>query len=91
MNSFSAYRWVLLLALLGLSGCKGECRKLSEQLCDCAQSNLEQQACLTRASLEDGRIGPLPSDEAVCARLRPGCDCHLVNTPQGKRACGLAR
>jgi len=27
----------------------------------------------------------------VCASLYDGCDCHTVNTPQGRVACGIAR
>ena len=30
-------------------------------------------------------------DEAVCADLLDSCDCNLIDTPDGKKACGLSR
>jgi hypothetical protein len=90
-------RQLSLLALLFglglglLSGCAGDCRRLSEKLCDCSLGTLEKQACKQRVAQEDSRISPTAEDEARCRELLPICDCHTISTPEGKRACGLAR
>ncbi len=73
------------------AGCKGNCRKLAERLCDCAASNSLKDVCLQRAANEDGRIGATSTDEARCSDLLKICDCHTINTVQGKVNCGLAR
>ncbi len=73
------------------AGCKGNCRKLSERLCDCAASNSLKDVCLQRAAQEDGRIPGTAADEARCSALLNTCDCHTTNTVQGKVNCGLAR
>jgi len=80
-----------LLPLLLSLGCKGSCRQLSEKLCECQVTASARTACLQRVASEDTRIGPKPEDEAVCAGLLSGCDCHQIDTPEGKVACGLAR
>jgi hypothetical protein len=82
---------ICALALGGLAGCKNKCRALSEKLCDCSVNSLEKDACLRRASNEESRLAPTPEDELVCAELVGKCDCHVIDTPEGKRNCGLAR
>lgn len=82
---------VLLATTLALAGCKGNCRKLSERLCDCSANTFLRDDCNRRAANEESRIGPKPADEARCAALLKTCDCHTMDTPEGKRACGLAR
>ncbi len=79
---------VLPLLLLG---CKGSCRQLSEKLCDCQVTTNAKTSCLQRVASEEGRIGPTATDEAVCKQFLDTCDCHQIDTPEGKRACGLAR
>jgi hypothetical protein len=81
----------LFLSGFVFAGCKGNCRQLSERLCDCAGSTSLQSSCLARAANEDGRISPSPADDARCAELLKTCDCHTINTAQGKVNCGLAR
>ncbi len=85
-------RLALACSLLVLSlGCKGKCRQLSEKLCECSPNTLQKDACVQRAQGEEGRLAPTEEDEAICAQLLETCDCRLVDTPEGKRACGLAR
>ena len=79
---------VLPLLLLG---CKGSCRQLSEKLCDCQVTTAARRSCLTRVASEETRIGPTSADEAACAKHLNECDCHQIDTPEGKVACGLAR
>jgi hypothetical protein len=80
-----------LVLAFALAGCKGSCRQLSEKLCECQPSQAAKDACLQRVSSEESRIGPTADQEATCAELLPGCDCHTIDTAEGKRACGLAR
>lgn len=82
---------LLLLALAFAVGCKGNCRKLSERLCDCQANSVLKDDCNRRAASEESRIGSKAPDEVLCASLLKTCDCHNVDTPDGKRACGLAR
>ncbi len=82
---------IACLALAAASGCKGPCRQLAEKLCDCALTTADKDSCLQNVSNEDGRIGPTASDNQTCQQLLNGCDCHLINTAEGKYACGLAR
>jgi hypothetical protein len=87
-------RRLLLLPLLAavlLSGCKGNCRQLSEKLCDCAANQNEKNACLQRVANRASNISPTSEDNQLCGQLLPGCDCHTVNTVSGKYNCGLAR
>lgn len=79
-----------VLSLLSL-GCKGSCRQLSEKLCDCQVTTAAKTACLQRVATEESRIGPKAADEATCQGLLQQCDCHQIDTYEGKRACGLAR
>jgi hypothetical protein len=93
--------WTVLACLLACAlaaGCKGPCRNLAESLCACARSSADKDACNQNVANEDSRLSPSASDNAFCTTLltRPpdsgvGCDCHLINTTQGKIACGLAR
>jgi hypothetical protein len=81
-----------LIALCGLAlGCKSQCRQLSEKLCECQPTTADREACLRKASNEEGRIQPTAENEETCAALLPGCDCKAIDTAEGKRACGLAR
>jgi len=81
----------LLAAAALLAGCKGNCRKLAERLCDCEANSFLKDDCNRRAANEEGRISPKPADENTCAAFLNTCDCHTINTPEGKQACGLAR
>ena len=37
-------------AALALSACKGNCRQLSERLCECAINSVEKDTCLRTAA-----------------------------------------
>jgi hypothetical protein len=83
---------LLLLALgLGASGCKSNCQQLSEELCNCAANAQLKAACLSRAATEAGNISATAQDNQLCGSLLNVCDCHTVNTYEGKVNCGLAR
>ena len=88
---------VLSLALLGLTGCKGACRQLSEKLCDCDTNSVERELCVQRVANDQALVDPTSQDEDVCqARLdekdpNKQCTCDNYQTDEGKVACGLAR
>jgi hypothetical protein len=90
MNRFRLLA-LLSLGLLLVTGCHGPCRQLSEKLCECSENSIQKEACLRRVSSEESRVAPTPEQEQVCADLLPGCDCHNIDTAEGKRACGLAK
>ena len=80
-----------IAALAALPGCKSKCRQLTEKLCDCTTNSLDKQNCLTLASTRESSSPPTAADDARCEALLPGCDCHTIDTAEGKVACGLAR
>jgi hypothetical protein len=82
-----------LLVCLGLASCKSQCRQLSERLCECALNSNDRSNCVSRAASAEGANPPSPEDEDYCReKNQPGvCDCHLIDTAQGKINCGLAR
>lgn len=82
---------LLPLGLLLVTGCHGPCRQLSEKLCECSENSIQKEACLRRVSSEESRVAPTAEQEQVCAGLLAGCDCHKIDTAEGKQACGLAR
>ena len=87
---------LLSFALLGLTGCKGSCRQLSEKLCDCSTNSVERELCVRRAANDQALIEPTSEDEATCEALlneqdpAKQCTCENYQTDEGKRACGLA-
>lgn len=83
---------LLSLALLGLTGCKGACRQLSEQLCDCNLNSVERELCVRRAANNEAMFEPTAEQETFCESKLESCDCKKVDieTDEGKLACGLA-
>ena len=89
---------MLFLALLGLSGCKGACRELSEKLCDCSTNSVQRELCIRRAANDEARVEPTAEQEAKCEELE--CDCTAPRHDQddvsedaiikAKVSCGLA-
>ena len=87
---------VLLIACLGLAGCKSQCRQLSERLCECALNSNEKSNCISRAGNAEGANPSNYEQEDFCrSKLQypdqGGCDCRLIDTLEGKVRCGLAR
>lgn len=75
---------------LTLAGCKTHCRQLAEKMCACTVTTDAKNACLQSASTKEASFPPTDEDEARCEALAEGCDCRLIDTPQGKERCGLA-
>ncbi len=88
---------ILLVAFGLLSSCKSQCRQLSERMCECALNSNEKQTCLGRAASNEGSNPPSYDQEELCRAAiygtgsRAPCDCRLIDTPEGKIRCGLAR
>ncbi len=74
-----------------LWGCKSPCRQLSEKLCECSANTQEKEACIQQVSRSENTNEPTDADNQACQALLESCDCRLIDTPEGKRACGLAR
>lgn len=87
-------RHAVLLAfasfVLLTTGCKSQCRILSEKQCDCTTNSSDKTNCLSRAASQEGTFTPTAEDEARCEELLETCDCRLVDTQSGKERCGLA-
>ncbi len=79
------------LLALGLSGCKTNCRQLTEAICECATTTTDRTNCLSAAANAEQSNYPTAEQEQDCAALLPKCDCRLVDTAQGKANCGMAR
>ncbi|MBX5481000.1 MAG: hypothetical protein IRZ16_04000 [Myxococcaceae bacterium] len=77
------------------AGCKSPCRQLSEKRCECTTGTVEREACLQDAQqLEENADARGDLDAAAqerCASFLETCDCHNIDTAEGKAACGLAR
>ncbi len=82
---------LIAVAVLAVSGCKGSCRRLAEKLCDCSLNSVDKDTCLRTASAAESSNPPQPADEMNCSALYDNCDCRLIDTPEGKVRCGLAR
>jgi hypothetical protein len=82
---------ILAAVSVGLSGCKGPCRQLSERLCECERSTFERENCLQDVSTKDGSATVTADDEAFCQSKLEVCDCNALDTVEGKRNCGLVR
>lgn len=79
------------LTAVVLVGCKGNCRRLSEKLCDCSTNTNDNTICLQAAALKESSANISSADDERCRVLFDNCDCHLISTPEGKVRCGLAR
>lgn len=77
--------------VLSLAGCKNPCLKLAEKICECQTTTTLRDACKQNASAEQSRVTITPEDEQVCEDLYDGCDCHDLDTAEGKQRCGMAR
>jgi hypothetical protein len=83
--------FLCLLVLSVLSGCKSSCVELAGKICDCQPTQTDRDQCNTAESSRASSIDPTAEEEATCAALVKTCQCHELNTANGKVACGLAR
>ena len=79
-----------LLAALAGAACSTPCEELAAEICACEPSRAERDQCERRASRQADVTQPTEADQRRCERLLETCDCHVLDTAAGKRACGLA-
>lgn len=91
MLSLRTLPLLIAVAASALVGCKSHCRQLAEKLCDCSVSTVDREACLQDVQTREGNATVEATDDQKCADLLEQCDCHTVETAEGKIACGLAR
>lgn len=77
------------LLLFG-AACSTPCEELAEKRCACLPTTTERDACERRAADQRSKRAPTDQDEDRCEALLDRCDCRKLDTPEGKRACGLA-
>jgi hypothetical protein len=85
-------RLLLAVALcLSFSGCKGPCLQLAQKICDCQATSTLRDQCNQQASNQESQVTVTSADNDRCNALLDKCDCHAIDTAQGKVNCGMAR
>ena len=79
-----------LCSPLLLAGCSTPCEELAAEICACEPSRSARDACERRAGQQADASEPSDAEQNRCERLIDTCDCHVLDTAAGKRACGLA-
>jgi len=82
---------VAAVAALSLAGCTSPCVQLAQKLCECQPTTSARDSCNTAATNRASQVTVTSADETVCSGLLDKCDCHAVDTAEGKVNCGLAR
>jgi hypothetical protein len=81
----------LALALAVATGCTSPCNQLADQICNCQTTQNNRNSCNAEESTRADQVSPTDAQEQACSNLIPLCDCNVLDTPQGKVNCGLAR
>ncbi len=81
----------LVLALTAFVGCNSPCVQLADQICNCQSTQNDRNSCNSQESTRSDQVNPTSAQEAACSALLDMCDCNALDTPQGKKRCGLAR
>lgn len=96
MRPFLLLALVVMPALLA-AGCTKPCIEIQQILCTCEGLTQDaRNACEDDANAQADLDPPTADDELVCEGLLEGCEaiveqgCELLQTREGKRACGLA-
>lgn len=81
-----------LLAAVALASCDSPCKDLSEMVCSCERSQLEQQACVRRVDAESSQVPVSEEELEACAAIIESGSCTCEALAEGDlQACGLAR
>ena len=94
----SAVLCLSVSALLSLAGCKSPCRELSERFCDCLDP-YQRTDCITAVAARQRNIEPSDEELQACEERLSTCTikandrttCDILQTDEGKQACGLSR
>jgi hypothetical protein len=85
----------LLVCVLSFSlatGCSDACIQLANQICSCQPDTVSQNNCQQLAQQAETQFPVRSQDEQFCQHQLDtnACDCHLLNTPEGRQNCGLS-
>jgi len=81
----------LAFATVALAGCNGPCMQLAGKICDCQSTSTLRDQCNQQASDMKAQVNITGDDDNRCQALLNVCDCHALDTEQGKINCGMAR
>jgi hypothetical protein len=96
MRPSRAFTAAAVAALALAAGCSTDCQDLANRICGCTLVGPSRDACEKQAKDQLKAAGV---DEAFCAEKLGSCHddpvtgatlCELLNTEQGKAACGIA-
>lgn len=81
-----------VLSLLSAAGCGDACLDLASQICRCLPDDGTRATCNRRAKEAEANFPVSADDQRRCQQLIDSrqCDCTVLNTPEGKAACGIA-
>jgi hypothetical protein len=81
-----------VLSLSLVAGCGDACQNLASQICQCLPDDGSRAACVRRAREAAATYAVRPQDEQFCQQKldAKACDCHVLDTPEGKAGCGIA-
>ena len=87
------------VALLALAGCGSACQDLGDRICDCQPAGSLRDNCKSsvKTQVGSGAQKATDSDQALCQQLLQTCVstdaqnlCDWIQTPAGRKACGLS-
>ena len=79
-----------MLSITVAAGCGNACLSLANQICACLPDDGTRAACVQRAKDSQQSFPLRPEDEQFCQSKLAVCDCHQLQTIQGKQNCGIA-
>ncbi len=81
---------LLPLLALAAASCATPCEELASKICACEGSLAAIDACEQRASQSEDLLDVTEAEQSRCDGFVDSCDCHALETAEGKRRCGLA-
>jgi hypothetical protein len=85
-----ALRLAFALTALSAAACATPCEELASKICACEGSLAAIDACEQRATQTEDLLDVTEEDQNRCDGFVDSCDCHALDTAEGKRRCGLA-
>jgi hypothetical protein len=81
-----------VLSITCATGCGNACLDLASQICACLPDDGTRAACNQRAKDSQDSFPISSQDAAFCQQKldSQACDCHQLQTVQGKLSCGVA-
>jgi hypothetical protein len=82
---------IALAAAVAFCACTSPCLQLAGKICDCQSTSTLRDTCNQQANDTKSQVSVTGDDDVRCQKLLTSCDCHALDTEQGKIECGLAR